>query len=110
MNSTKTVGVCAISDGGRYSGLAFRDLDVSGFYEGLGVLSYVQPSDGFSDILIEQVSLHHNLQGGGSTYGSGWSRTATWLCAAASPTATPAIRSSSAPSETASSWAASPTG
>lgn len=71
MNSTRSPGVRALSEGGRFAGLAFRNLEVSGFNEGLSILSYLQAADGFDDVLIEQVDLHDNLQGGGSTYGLG---------------------------------------
>lgn len=69
MNSTRAVGVYAQADGGRFTDLAFRNLDVSGFNQGLEVISYLAASDGFTGVLIEGVALHHNLQGGGSTYG-----------------------------------------
>ena len=69
MNLTKAIGVRAVSDGGRFRGLTFRNLDVSGFNEGLQVLSYNKATDGFDDVLIESCALHDNLQGGGSTYG-----------------------------------------
>jgi hypothetical protein len=72
-NLTKAQGVRAFSDEGRYASLVFRNLNVSGFHEGLVVWSWERATDGFDDVLIEDVDLHHNLQGGGSFYGLGTS-------------------------------------
>ncbi len=68
MNNPKSFGVNAMAQGGRFSRLVFRNLDVSGFFEGLQVVSWERPSDGFSNVLIEGCDLHHNLNGGGMTY------------------------------------------
>ncbi|MBM4290404.1 MAG: right-handed parallel beta-helix repeat-containing protein [Deltaproteobacteria bacterium] len=71
MNRTKMQGLAAMSDDGRYSGITFRNLDVSGFNEGVVVWSWEDDGDGFDDVLLEQLHLHENLQGGGSFYGAG---------------------------------------
>lgn len=71
MGETTAQGVAAMSDDGRYAGLTFRNLDVSGFHEGLVVWSLGTGGDGFDDVLLEQLALHDNLQGGGSFYGAG---------------------------------------
>jgi hypothetical protein len=71
MTRTEVQGVAAMTDDGRYSDITFRNLDVSGFNEGIVVWSWENDGDGFDDVLIEQVKLHENLQGGGSFYGAG---------------------------------------
>jgi hypothetical protein len=71
MNRTTVQGVAAMTDDGRFSEITFRNLDVSGFNEGIVVWSWEDDGDGFDDVLIEQVNLHENLQGGGSFYGAG---------------------------------------
>jgi hypothetical protein len=60
-----------MADDGRFSGITFRNLDVSGFNEGAVVWSWEDDGDGFDDVLWEQLYLHENLQGGGSFYGAG---------------------------------------
>lgn len=71
MSQTTVQGVAAMTDDGRFEGITFRNLDVSGFNEGIVVWSWEDDGDGFDDVLIEQVYLHENLQGGGSFYGAG---------------------------------------
>jgi hypothetical protein len=70
-NATSVQGVAAMADDGRFSELSFRNLDISGFHEGLVVWSWETDGDGFDDVLLEQLALHDNLQGGGSFYGAG---------------------------------------
>jgi Right handed beta helix region len=65
------VGVYAHANGGRHANLEFIDLDISEFHEGLAVWSWENADDGFDQVLIDGCELHHNLQGGGSTYGAG---------------------------------------
>jgi hypothetical protein len=60
-----------MADDGRYSDITFRNLDVSGFNEGLVVWSWEEDGDGFDNVLLELLHLHENLQGGGSFYGAG---------------------------------------
>jgi len=71
MDRTSVQGVAAMADDGRFSDITFRNLDVSGLNEGIVVWSWEDDGDGFDDVLIEQVNLHENLQGGGSFYGAG---------------------------------------
>ncbi len=71
MSRTHVQGVAAMTDDGRHAGLTFRNLEVSGFSEGLVVWSWEEDGDGFDDVLLEQLFLHHNLQGGGSFFGAG---------------------------------------
>ena len=59
-------GVSAMSDA-RFSNLSFRNLEISGFYRGLFVLSW-GGDKGFTDVLIDGVVAHDNRDAGISTY------------------------------------------
>jgi hypothetical protein len=64
--ATTKDGVAAMSDA-RHQGLAFRNLEISGFYRGLFVSSW-GGDKGFSDVLIDGVVSHDNRDAGISTY------------------------------------------
>jgi hypothetical protein len=66
----KSFGVAAFATSGRYERIILRNLDVSGFNEGIQISSWEKPDDGFTDVLIEYCDLHDNLNGGGMTYAS----------------------------------------
>jgi len=70
-NVTTKAGVAAMTDNGRYAGLTFRNVTVSGFREGIVVYGWGSTSNGFHTVLIEACHAHHNLNIGGQTWAEG---------------------------------------
>jgi hypothetical protein len=64
--STTKDGVSAMTDG-QARGLIFRNIEVSGFYRGLFVVSW-GGATGFDEVLVDSVIAHDNRDAGISTY------------------------------------------
>ncbi|MFC1462785.1 right-handed parallel beta-helix repeat-containing protein [Verrucomicrobiota bacterium] len=61
-------GIGIMSDNGIYQYIRVRNVDVSGYDEGVNVLGYGGTDYGFRDVVIEDSCFHHNLNAGGMTW------------------------------------------
>jgi hypothetical protein len=63
-------GVAFQTDNGKQVFVRLRNLDVSGYKNGINIFGWGGTEYGFDDIVIEDCISHHNLSGGGQTWGS----------------------------------------
>jgi hypothetical protein len=66
--ATDKEGIALGADAGRYAGLTFRNLDVSGFRQGFHLYAAGGAANGIDDVLIEKCAASQNRNAGIETY------------------------------------------